>query len=62
MSFDLNNHLRREGSKNTYLNSGKFSIKFMGPVIIFVIIFPKFLAYSSLKNYGKTHGKFPRIP
>ena len=46
-------------SKN---NSEMFSIKFTGPVIISVIILLKFLACASLKNYGKTHGNFPRIP
>ena len=42
--------------------SAMFSIKFTGLVIISMIIFPKFLACASLKNYGKTHGNFPRIP
>ena len=44
------------------VSSGMFSIKFMGPVIISVIILPKFLASASLKNYGKNPWKISPDP
>ena len=39
-----------------------FSIKFMGSVIFSIVIFPKFRACASLKNYEKTMDNFLGSP
>ena len=35
------------------------NIKFLGPVNFSMLFSPKLFARASLKNYGKTHEKFP---